>query len=61
MCIRDRFSYNNERLGQGRDNSIKFLEENPKIAEAINIEVRKIYKLESQVENEEPKESSDLE
>ncbi len=55
------FSYNNERLGQGRDNSIKFLEENPKIAAAINIEVRKIYKLESQVENEEPKESSDLE
>ncbi len=55
------FSYNNERLGQGRDNSIKFLEENPKIAAAINIEVRKIYKLESQVENEEPTESSDLE
>ena len=55
------FSYNNERLGQGRDNSIKFLEENPKIAEAINIEVRKIYKLESQVENEEPRESADLE
>ena len=55
------FSYNNERLGQGRDNSIKFLEENPKIAAAINIEVRKIYKLESQVENEEPRESADLE
>ena len=55
------FSYNNERLGQGRDNSIKFLEENPKIAEAINIEVRKIYKLESQVENEESRESADLE
>ena len=55
------FSYNNERLGQGRDNSIKFLEENSKIAEAINIEVRKIYKLESQVENEEPRESADLE
>ena len=54
------FSYNNERLGQGRDNSIKFLEENPKIAAAINIEVRKIYKLDSQVENEEPRESSDL-
>ncbi|MBC8259193.1 MAG: recombinase RecA [SAR324 cluster bacterium] len=29
------FSYEKERLGQGRDNSIKFLEEHPDIAEAI--------------------------
>ena len=49
------FSYNNERLGQGRDNSIKFLEENPEIAEAINLEVRKIHKLDSQVVSEESK------
>ena len=55
------FSYNNERLGQGRDNSIKFLEENPEIAEAINLEVRKIHKLDSQVESEESSESSDVE
>jgi len=55
------FSYNNERLGQGRDNSIKFLEENLEIAEAINIEVRKIYKLDSQVENENSSESSVVE
>ena len=52
------FSYNNERLGQGRDNSIKFLEENPEIAEAINLEVRKIHKLDSQVVNEESNETS---
>ena len=55
------FSYNNERLGQGRDNSIKFLEENPEIAEAINLEVRKIHKLDSQVESEESSESSIVE
>ena len=55
------FSYNNERLGQGRDNSIKFLEENPEIAEAINLEVRKIHKLDSQVESEESSESSAVE
>ena len=55
------FSYNNERLGQGRDNSIKFLDENPEIAEAINLEVRKIHKLDSQVESEESSESSAVE
>ena len=55
------FSYNNERLGQGRDNSIKFLDENPEIAEAINLEVRKIHKLDSQVESEESSESSMIE
>ena len=55
------FSYNNERLGQGRDNSIKFLEENPEIAEAINLEVRKIHKLDSQVENEESIKSTAVE
>ena len=51
------FSYNNERLGQGRDNSIKFLEENPEIAEAINLEVRNIHKLNSQVDGEKSSES----
>ena len=55
------FSYNNERLGQGRDNSIKFLEENPEIAEAINLEVRKIHKLDSQVVSEESNETSAVE
>ena len=52
------FSYNNERLGQGRDNSIKFLEENPEIAEAINLEVQKIHKLDFQVVNEESNQTS---
>ncbi len=33
------FSYNGERLGQGRDNSKKFLQENPKITEEIRRKV----------------------
>ena len=52
------FSYNNERLGQGRDNSIKFLEENLEIAEAINLEVRKINKLDSDEDTEKSSESN---
>lgn len=33
------FSYNDERLGQGRDNSRTYLEENPEIAEKITAEI----------------------
>jgi recombination protein RecA len=39
------FSYEKERLGQGRDNSIRFLEENPEIAETINHKVRALHNL----------------
>jgi len=39
------FSYEKERLGQGRDNSIRFLEENPEIAETINLKVRALHNL----------------
>ena len=55
------FSYNNERLGQGRDNSIRSLEENPGIAESINLEVRKVHKLDSQADDEESSESQVVE
>ena len=34
------FSYGGERLGQGRDNAIQFLEENPQIANAIEQQIR---------------------
>ena len=37
------------------------MEENPEIAEAINLEVRKIHKLDPQVVSEESKESSAVE
>ena len=39
------FSYEKERLGQGRDNSIKFLEENSEIADTINLKVRALNNL----------------
>ena len=34
------FSYNNQRIGQGRENSKQFLEANPEIANAIESQVR---------------------
>ena len=39
------FSFKKDRLGQGRENSIKFLEENPEIANNINLKVREIHNL----------------
>jgi recombination protein RecA len=34
------FSYNSQRIGQGRENSKQFLAENPEIANAIESQVR---------------------
>lgn len=39
------YSYKNEKLGQGRENSKEFLEENPKILEAAELEIRKHFGL----------------
>ena len=39
------FSYEKERLGQGRDNSIKFLDDNPEIAEEIRNKIRALNNL----------------
>lgn len=36
------YSYNNEKIGQGRNKSIAFLEENPDIAKEIEMRVREI-------------------
>ena len=41
------FSYEKERLGQGRDNSIKFLEENSEIADSIHLKIRTLNNLDS--------------
>ena len=41
------FSYEKERLGQGRDNSIKFLEENSEIADSIFLKIRSLNNLDS--------------
>lgn len=40
------YSFENERIGQGRDNSEKFLQEHPEIAEKIDRKVREIHQLE---------------
>lgn len=39
------YSYNEERLGQGRENSKQFLKENPDIAHSIEIKIREHYAL----------------
>lgn len=41
------YSYNEERLGQGRENAKQFLKENPEIAHEIQLEIRKAYDLET--------------
>ena len=52
------FSYDKERLGQGRENSIKFLEENPEIAETINHKIRALHNLDSTDSNQETQETT---
>ncbi|CEH30083.1 Protein RecA (Recombinase A) [Aneurinibacillus migulanus] len=43
------YSYNEERLGQGRENSKQFLKENPDIAHAIETKIREHYNLDQAV------------
>jgi recombination protein RecA len=40
-------SFNNEKLGQGRDAAVKAIKEQPKLADAIEKEVRKKFTLQS--------------
>ena len=51
------FSYNGERLGQGKENSRQFLKDNPKIADEIEQKIRAI--LSPKEEKEEEKESKE--
>ena len=55
------FSYEKERLGQGRDNSINFLEENPEIAETINLKVRALHNLDPAQNSQPVEETADEE
>ncbi len=48
------FSYNKERLGQGRDNSIRFLLEHEETAQKIEEEVRRLHGLLPPLEGEAP-------
>ena len=47
------FSYNGERLGQGRDNAKEFLREHPEIAAEIEHKLRGELGLEAAVEQDE--------
>ena len=53
------FSFEKDRLGQGRENSIKFLEENPEIADTINLKVRGIHNLDFLDTSEETQETAE--
>jgi recombination protein RecA len=53
------FSFEKDRLGQGRENSIKFLEENPEIADIINLKVRKFHNLDFSDTSEETQETAE--
>ena len=37
------FSYNGQRIGQGKDNTRKYLKDNPEIAEEIEVKIRENY------------------
>jgi|SRR4051812_18286338 recombination protein RecA len=43
------YSYNDERVGQGRENAKQFLRENPDIRQKIELQIRESYGLESEV------------
>lgn len=46
------YSYNGERLGQGRENAKRFLVEHPEIFDEINAKVRKHFNLDQDAEEE---------
>ncbi|GAB7388325.1 recombinase RecA [Bacillaceae bacterium] len=39
------YSYNDEKLGQGRENAKQFLKENPELAERIEAQIREYFKM----------------
>lgn len=48
------YNYNEERIGQGRENAKKFLRDNPEIKEKVEAEIREIL-----VDNDEPAETTE--
>ena len=52
------YSYNDTKLGQGRENVKKFLSDNPDLTEEIEALVRKYYKLDGNREIEQENEDS---
>lgn len=43
------YSYNEERLGQGRENAKQFLKENPELLQEIHVKIRNHYGLDEEV------------
>jgi recombination protein RecA len=43
------YSYNDERVGQGRENAKQFLKENPDIRQKIEMQIRESYGLDSEI------------
>jgi recombination protein RecA len=50
------YAYGNERIGQGRDNARKYLEDNPAVAEKIEKEIKEHLGLSAKEKKGEPKE-----
>lgn len=57
------FSYNGERIGQGRNNVKQYLEDNPEVADAIEAQIREALSLTSRpaAENDENDENAEVE
>lgn len=55
------YSYNNDRLGQGRENAKQFLKENPQISQEIEQKIREASNLTTTVPVAEEEENEDLE
>lgn len=54
------YSYNGERLGQGRENAKQFLKDNPEITLVIEKQVREHYKLDGTVVQPQNDDDEDL-
>lgn len=50
------YSYNEERLGQGRENAKQFLKENPDITEAVELKIREHFGLNGEIKVDLPTE-----
>lgn len=55
------FSYNDEKIGQGRENAKKYLEENPEIYKEIETKVREKFSIGADDNNKSEKEENKLE
>ena len=44
MCIRDRFSYEDTKLGQGRDSVKDMLKDNPDLADELEAKIKEQIK-----------------